>query len=428
MVNLFFFKGMRLIAILFFFTPSLICSQVIAPPYNPDANGDSFISAPDLLNFLPVFGAPFTPNETTIDGIPLSETLNQLESTIDSLTTNSGIPIGEPAAYLGPSEHIKFHELTWEPQFNQGGGYTQLQWETDGFLRIKDAPGLRLIVVPDSVDESFFANDNLAETNFFDDYLEGDFGIVTFPLSADMMLVLYSPGLNVVEGDEFGDKGMHWTPLLSQATPSIESLQAQVDSLALVVDAISSAAPGCQGLSHWDYHDYSYELVEVGDQCWFKENLRTSQFSNGDVISNEWSITNFTEPWAMEACDIELGWFYNGPARTDPRNICPSSWHVPTALDWSRLASNTFGSSLITNSISGIDFDTVQLFYDYDTGQPDCVEEEYNSYGIYGARYNVPEPGVTAFYTTVALTPFGPFFSFENNTTGAGTLVRCIKD
>ena len=308
LVNHFSLPDMRLIALLFVVSPSLIFSQVVATPYNPDANGDSFISAPDLLNFLPVFGAPFTPNETTVDGIPLSETLNQLESTIDSLTTNSGIPIGESAAYLGPTEHIKFHELTWEPQLNHGGVYTQVQWETDGFIRIKSAQyeDLRLIVAPDSAGEWSYANENLGESNFFDNYLEGNFGIVTFPLTSDMLLVMYAPFQDVNEGDALGDKGMYWTPLLSQATPSIESLQAQVDSLTEVVDAMSTTAPGCQGLSHWDYHDYSYELVEVGDQCWFKENLRTSQFSNGDSIPSEWSLDNSTVPWGMEACDTQM--------------------------------------------------------------------------------------------------------------------------
>ena len=123
----------------------------------------------------------------------------------------------------------------------------------------------------------------------------------------------------------------------------------------------------------------------------------------------------------MEACEASLGWFYNGLARTDQRNICPSGWHVPTPLDWSQLAGNTLGSSLTVNGMSGIDLDKVNLFYNWDTGQPDCVEVDYNSsYGIYGAQYNVPPPGVTAFYTTVVAYSNSPFFEWENNTPELG--------
>lgn len=421
---------MRLIALLFVVSPSLIFSQVVATPYNPDANGDSFISAPDLLNFLPVFGAPFTPNETTVDGTPLSETLSQLESTIDSLTAISSIPFGESAAYLGQTEHIKFHELTWEPQLNQGGVYTQVQWDTDGFLRIKsaNAQGLRLIVVADSVDEWSYANSNLAEANFFDDYLEGDFGFVTFPFSSGMRLVLYSSGQDVSEGDALGEKGMYWTPLLSQATPSIESLQAQVDSLAEIVDAMSTATTGCQGLNHWDYHDYSYELVEVGHQCWFKENLRTSQFSNGDSIPSAWDENNSTVPWGMEACDTQIGWVYNGPARTDERNLCPSGWHVPTPLDFSQLASNAVNQSLMIPSICGIDLMKVNDWYTTLPENENCVEVTLHpNLGRLGCSYNIPPPGVTPQGVMVIMDAGGVYDWGETNP-NAGTVVRCLKD
>ena len=32
------------------------------------------------------------------------------------------------------------------------------------------------------------------------------------------------------------------------------------------------------------YDGYVYEVVEIGDQCWFAENLRSSRYANGDSI------------------------------------------------------------------------------------------------------------------------------------------------
>ena len=34
------------------------------------------------------------------------------------------------------------------------------------------------------------------------------------------------------------------------------------------------------------YNGFNYELVEIGDQCWFVHDLRTEQFQNGDSIPN----------------------------------------------------------------------------------------------------------------------------------------------
>ena len=48
-------------------------------PYNPDANADSAIGAPDLLEMLPLFGGYFTPDPILIDGMEINEYLNMLE-------------------------------------------------------------------------------------------------------------------------------------------------------------------------------------------------------------------------------------------------------------------------------------------------------------------------------------------------------------
>ena len=42
---------------------------------------------------------------------------------------------------------------------------------------------------------------------------------------------------------------------------------------------------------------HSYGLVEIGDQCWFAENVRTTTYQNGDAIpavltDGQWTTTN----------------------------------------------------------------------------------------------------------------------------------------
>ena len=122
----------------------------------------------------------------------------------------------------------------------------------------------------------------------------------------------------------------------------------------LISKNLYSQSP-CENIT---YDGYTYEVVEIGNQCWFAENLRTTTYLNGDVIPtgltiSEWSSTttgattvygedtdvcvNYSPD--IDACDAtqslaEYGRLYNGYAVTDVRGLCPSGWHVPTDIDW----------------------------------------------------------------------------------------------
>ena len=111
----------------------------------------------------------------------------------------------------------------------------------------------------------------------------------------------------------------------------------------------------------WTFDGHDYATVEIGDQCWFAENLRTTVYANGDVIpaaltDGEWTSTtagatavygegssgcnNFSPD--IYACDeaqslAAYGRLYNWYAVDDARGLCPSGWHVPTDGEWTEL-------------------------------------------------------------------------------------------
>lgn len=68
------------------------------------------------------------------------------------------------------------------------------------------------------------------------------------------------------------------------------------------------------------FDGYSYETVPIGDQCWFKENLRTEHYANGDAIPGDLSIADWaaTESGAQAILLEDLdhlaiyGRLYNG--------------------------------------------------------------------------------------------------------------------
>ena len=109
------------------------------------------------------------------------------------------------------------------------------------------------------------------------------------------------------------------------------------------------------------YQGYDYATVQIGDHCWFAENLRSENYDNGDAIpanlsNSEWSSTTSgavavygegsstcgSDSPDGNACDEawslnEYGRLYNWYAVDDARGLCPSGWHVPTDEEWMTL-------------------------------------------------------------------------------------------
>ena len=101
--------------------------------------------------------------------------------------------------------------------------------------------------------------------------------------------------------------------------------------------------PQCGGLVEVDYYGYVYDLVVIGNQCWFSENLRTQYYSNGNYIpaENINAKNTTTGSQAIYENDPEMlenyGRLYNWYAVGDPRGLCPTGWNVPSDEDWIEL-------------------------------------------------------------------------------------------
>lgn len=95
-----------------------------------------------------------------------------------------------------------------------------------------------------------------------------------------------------------------------------------------------------------DYDGNEYVTLTIGTQTWMMENLKAIHYSNGDPIQNvtsasEWSNLKSAEEkgaWCsyqnVDANIETYGRLYNWYAASDPRNIAPTGWHVPTKEDW----------------------------------------------------------------------------------------------
>lgn len=106
-----------------------------------------------------------------------------------------------------------------------------------------------------------------------------------------------------------------------------------------------------------DGYTYKTIVLSTGTE-WMAENLRTTQFANGDVIKNvtdqsEWKALKDTKEleesaaWCYydnnEEYDNPYGKLYNWYAVNDERNICPDGWHVATTAEWQELIEEAGG-------------------------------------------------------------------------------------
>lgn len=114
-------------------------------------------------------------------------------------------------------------------------------------------------------------------------------------------------------------------------------------------DEINAPVSPCKGLiSITDINGNVYEVVEIGSQCWMKENLRTTRYRDSTVIIER----NYLPPeqfydnvyldawyWAKsdQSEDSIYGKLYTWAAVNSSHGICPSGWHAPSQSEFDTL-------------------------------------------------------------------------------------------
>lgn len=103
-----------------------------------------------------------------------------------------------------------------------------------------------------------------------------------------------------------------------------------------------------------DYDGNVYNTVQIGSQCWMKENLRTTSYSDGtpillsDTSSMETACRYY--PGDDSSKVLEYGYLYNRRAVMNEESssyaipsgvqgVCPTGWHVPSSNEWNLLKS-----------------------------------------------------------------------------------------
>ena len=222
---------------------------------------------------------------------------------------------------------------------------------------------------------------------------------------------------------------------------------------------LSNFGNGCGPEPVWscgdplEYQGYDYETVQIGEQCWFAENLRSESYQSGDLIPANFSDSDWwnTSSGAVavygegnagcnnyspngDACDeawslSEYGRLYNWYAVDDARGLCPSGWHVPSDGEWTVLTDHLGGASVaggqMKSSYGWYNGSNSSGFSGLPGGLRDYFGGFYNA-GQLGFWWSSSPNGQTAwnrilYYEHGIVDLYDDFMRF-------GFSVRCIKD
>ena len=227
-----------------------------------------------------------------------------------------------------------------------------------------------------------------------------------------------------------------------------------------------------------DYQGYEYATVQIGDQCWFAENLRASKYRNGDtimvdiwegwelgdlegrtlvygeVLPDEYDIICSYNSPDVSFCDAsislaECGRLYSWGVVVDSRKICPAGWHVPSDEEWNQMIDHLGGSALASEQLRSTYGWVDGLNGTNESGFNGLPGGGYRGYLLDG-RYHYSEAGSLGWWWTseTSLVPIydggiapnqNEFISMvflsvgdvSEGLTGShrlGSAIRCIKD
>ncbi len=128
----------------------------------------------------------------------------------------------------------------------------------------------------------------------------------------------------------------------------------------------ASSGNSCPDVPVFEYGGQIYHTVQIGDQCWMKENLNigtlitSAQDQKNNNIIEKYCYLNKEENCAIYGGYYQWDELMQYTEEEGARGICPPGWHVPTFDEWSILE-GTVDSQ-------------------YDVGDPEWDKEWYRGY------------------------------------------------
>jgi len=166
-------------------------------------------------------------------------------------------------------------------------------------------------------------------------------------------------GSTAVAGSATSGTFTHALSGLAQNTTYHYSAYATNEAGTSYGDTLSFSTVGpCNGATTVDYLGYTYDIVEIGNQCWFAENLRNSTPSLGPCAPEPVVYTSYSDGGggAYTTCtdaDYLSTYGYLYPLSTTAAGTCPTGWSVPTYANFNTLLSSVGNNASALMSTTG---------------------------------------------------------------------------
>jgi len=202
----------------------------------------------------------------------------------------------------------------------------------------------------------------------------------------------------------------------------------------------------CTRVTSVVYQGKTYNTVQIGNQCWFKDNLNVGTQIDEDVkASNDTQIEKYCYNDLPSNC-VTYGALYHWQEAMEyiqassNQGICPDGWHIPTQAEYQSLIDfvNEDGNALKAEGIGdsvnypqGIGTNTSGFTGLYGGSYWQFVTEnqgeEWDGLGGFGAYWTSTQIGDnTAQY--MGFNAWGANIFWEERNMDWGKSVRCIKD
>ncbi len=104
-----------------------------------------------------------------------------------------------------------------------------------------------------------------------------------------------------------------------------------------------------------DYEGNKYRTILIGEQCWMKENLKSTRYSTGESLEDGRNVTNISGDYSsryffnyqnLDGWANIVGRLYTyysatkgieGNDNTAVQGVCPDGWHIPSDDEWKEL-------------------------------------------------------------------------------------------
>jgi len=210
----------------------------------------------------------------------------------------------------------------------------------------------------------------------------------------------------------------------------------------IIVAVVYTTGTACPGLPTIDYNGLIYNTVQIGNQCWLRENLNIGTMINNTVVQTNNGITEkYCYNDTPINCDVYGGLYQWNElmqyvTTQGAQGICPSGWHVPTEAEFITLATYVGGASTAggklkeagtghfnlpnTGATNEYGFTALPSGYSYNNTMFSNIKQA----GYFYTSTDVPANGVVFRSVASATASLGTYFNYRTT----GNPVRCLKN